>query len=103
MNPYLQCSSPNFWLSCITIRPEALSRVTPEKIRLVLEEKNIESRPIWKPMHLQPVFKDCDFVTVGENVSEDIFERGLCLPSDIKMTEEEQGMVIELVKKLFKD
>lgn len=101
MNPYLACSVPNFWLSCFTIKPEALGKVTPEKIRLALEAENIESRPIWKPMHLQPVYSDCDFVTVGDNVGEDIFARGLCLPSDIKMTEEQQARVISIIKGLF--
>ena len=67
-----------------------------------LTEENIESRPIWKPMHMQPVFKENDFITVEENpVDEEIFARGLCLPSDIKMTEEQQDRVIEIVKKCF--
>ncbi len=101
MNPYLDCSVPNFWLSCFTINPEVMDRVNPEKIRLKLEEENIEARPIWKPMHMQPVYKDCDFVTVGDNVGEDIFMRGLCLPSDIKMTEDEQMRVIKLIKEMF--
>ena len=101
MNPYLDCSVPNFWLSCITINEEAMDKVTPEKIRLALEEAGAESRPIWKPMHMQPVFKDNDFVTAGDNVGEDIFRRGLCLPSDIKMTEEEQDMVIGIIRGCF--
>ncbi len=101
MNPYLDCSVPNFWLSCFTINPEAMERVNPEMIRQRLETENIEARPIWKPMHMQPVYKDCDFVTVGDNVGEDIFMRGLCLPSDIKMTEDEQMRVIKLIKEMF--
>ena len=101
MNPYLPCSEPNFWLSCFTIDEEAMAKVSPEKIRLTLEEYGIESRPIWKPMHMQPVFADRDFVGVGDNVGEDIFRRGLCLPSDIKMTEEQQMKVIEIIKTLF--
>lgn len=102
MNPYLECSEPNFWLSCFTINPEAMDRVTPEKIRLALEAENIESRPIWKPMHLQPVYADRDFIMVNnEDVGSDIFERGLCLPSDIKMTEEDQMRVIKIIKELF--
>ena len=64
--------------------------------------KILKSRPIWKPMHMQPVYKDRDFITVGnDNVGEDIFARGLCLPSDIKMTEEEQGRVINVIKRCF--
>ena len=101
MNPYLDCSKPNFWLSCLTIDEDAMSVCDPEKMRLALDELNIETRPIWKPMHMQPVFADCDMITVGDNVGEDIFARGICLPSDIKMTEEEQGAVIEAIKKCF--
>lgn len=102
MNPYLDCSEPNFWLSCFTINKEAENVVTPEKIRLTLDEHNIESRPIWKPMHMQPVFKDKDFIMVNdEDVGADIFNRGLCLPSDIKMTEEQQQKVIDIIRGLF--
>ena len=101
MNPYLECSVPNFWLSCFTINKEAMDRVNPEKVRLALEAENIESRPIWKPMHMQPVFEKNDFISVGEDVGADIFARGLCLPSDIKMTEEEQERVIKIIKGLF--
>lgn len=101
MNPFLECSQPNFWLSCITIDPDAMERVNPEKIRLALESENIESRPIWKPMHMQPVFKENEFVSAGDNVGEDIFARGLCLPSDIKMTEAQQARVIGIIKELF--
>jgi len=101
MNPYLPCSEPNFWLSCLTIRPEAMARVTPEKLRLALAEENIEARPIWKPMHLQPVFAHCDYITAGDNVGEDIFARGLCLPSDIKMTQEQQSCVIDVIRRCF--
>ena len=68
-----------------------------------LADANIETRPIWKPMHMQPVFKDNDFVSVKQkSVGEDIFARGLCLPSDIKMTDEQQDFVIEQIKKFFK-
>ena len=67
-----------------------------------LEKNNVESRPIWKPMHMQPVFKANDYITAGgKSVNEDIFARGLCLPSDIKMTEEEQAFVIDTIKKCF--
>lgn len=99
MNPYLPDSRPNFWLSCVTI--ENGIKVTPEQLRLALEEENIESRPIWKPMHLQPVFRDRDYIHAGDPVGEDIFARGLCLPSDIKMTEEEQAKVISIIKGSF--
>ncbi|MFA6729964.1 MAG: aminotransferase class I/II-fold pyridoxal phosphate-dependent enzyme [Eubacteriales bacterium] len=102
MNPYLKCSLPNFWLSCITINREAMKNCTPEKMRMVLEKENIESRPIWKPMHLQPIYSSHDFITAnGDDVGGDIFKRGLCLPSDIKMTEEEQNRVIAIIRNCF--
>ncbi len=102
MNPYLECSEPNFWLSCLTINEDAMEKVNPEKIRVTLEKENIESRPIWKPMHLQPVFEGYDFVSAGEkDVAKDIFERGICLPSDIKMTEDEQQLIVNIIKGLF--
>lgn len=102
MNPYLEYTEPNFWLSCFTINQEAISITNPEKIRIALEENNIESRPIWKPMHMQPVFAENDFISVnGDDVGEDIFSRGLCLPSDIKMTEEQQDKVIGIIRECF--
>ncbi len=100
MNPYLDCTRPNFWLSCILIDEDC--KTNPIAICQKLAEENIEARPIWKPMHMQPVFAECDFISVDENsVSEDIFARGLCLPSDIKMTEEEQNTVIDLIKSML--
>ena len=100
MNPYLPNSRPNFWLSCIQISSQ--SSVTPMDVMQELAKYNIESRPIWKPMHMQPVFEGYDFITAEEKpVNEEIFRQGLCLPSDIKMTEEEQDFVIEIVKKMF--
>ena len=100
MNPYLAESNPNFWLSCMTI--DEGCDVKFMDILQRLAEENMEGRPIWKPMHMQPVFAENDFIAVSEKpVSEDIFARGLCLPSDIKMTEEEQDRVIELIKTCF--
>jgi dTDP-4-amino-4,6-dideoxygalactose transaminase len=100
MNPYLADSKPNFWLSCMTVN-EGVT-VDPMEIIRVLDKHNVEARPIWKPMHMQPVFRDCDFVSVSDKpVNEDIFARGLCLPSDIKMTEEEQDFVIEVIRSCF--
>ena len=99
MNPYLPDSRPNFWLSCLTVN-EGCS-VTPEQIRLALEAENIESRPIWKPMHMQPVFAQNDFIHEGDLVGEDIFARGLCLPSDIKNTQEDMERIIRIVRGLF--
>ena len=102
MNPYTDDCDPNFWLSCFTINENWMNKVTPEQIRLALESNDIESRPIWKPMHMQPVFEGRDYIFVdGDNVGEDIFARGLCLPSDIKMTEEDQQKVIDIIKGMF--
>ena len=101
MNPYLEETVPNHWLSCITLKKE--SKVIPIDVIEALERENIESRPIWKPMHLQPVFRENDFITVeGEqSVAGDIFDRGVCLPSDIKMADEDIQRVISVVKALF--
>lgn len=100
MNPYPDCSEPNFWLSCMTVDTDCL--VKPYDIMDRLAEANVEARPIWKPMHLQPIFEHCDFISVADMpVSDDIFARGLCLPSDIKMTEDEQDRVIDIVKSFF--
>ena len=99
MNPYLKDSVPNFWLSCLTI--DAGAKVTPEMIQQALAEHNIESRPIWKPMHMQPVYARNELIGVGDPVGEDIFARGLCLPSDNKMTEEEQEIVVGIIRELF--
>lgn len=100
MNPYLECSEPNFWLSCIKIDNDC--DVKPYDIMDKLASENIEARPIWKPMHMQPVFDGYDFITVGKkSVDEEIFAKGLCLPSDIKMTEEEQSRVIKIIKSMF--
>lgn len=99
MNPYMENSEPNFWLSCFMI--EESCETTPDMIREKLAEYNVESRPIWKPMHMQPIFKENDFITDGDCVDEAIFARGLCLPSDIKMTEEQQNIVMEMIKSCF--
>lgn len=103
MNPHTVDSEPNYWLSCILIDKE-YTKVTYQKIMEALLQENIESRPIWKPMHLQPVFQHNDFITVDKDtdVGGDIFSRGLCLPSDVKITEEEQTRVIDLIKGFFK-
>lgn len=103
MQPIQKNTKPNHWLSVMTIDKD--SKVKPLNIMETLEKENIDSRPVWKPMHLQPVFKGYDFITAkndGTSVSEDLFNRGVCLPSDTKMTEEEQERVIEIVKNCFK-
>lgn len=102
MQPIPKNTKPNHWLSVMTIDKD--SKVKPLNIMETLEKENIDSRPVWKPMHLQPVFKDYDFITINSNgtsVSEDLFNRGVCLPSDTKMTEEEQERVIDIIKKCF--
>ncbi len=133
MNPYDEKNSePNFWLSCLLIDKDAMCRqVRSETEALYIKEKgkscpteiletiiayNAEGRPIWKPMHMQPIYRMNPFVTrngdgraqtnayiegKSTDVGADIFARGLCLPSDIKMTAEEQGKVIEIVKGCF--
>lgn len=101
MQPTPVDTVPNHWLSVITLK--ANSKVKPLDIMEALEKENIESRPVWKPMHMQPVFAKCDFIKVADKaVSEDLFTRGVCLPSDTKMTEEEQNRVIKTIIDLWK-
>ena len=100
MQPIPNNTKPNHWLSVITIDSE--SSVKPIDIIIALENENIESRPVWKPMHMQPVFEKYDFIKVkADVVSEDLFKRGVCLPSDTKMTLEEQDKVIKIITNLF--
>ncbi len=139
LNPYLPESEPNFWLSCLLIEPEVMCKQVrsesealyvaehgkscPTEILETLAKYNAEGRPIWKPMHMQPIYRMNGFVTregdgrgktnayisggtVGKDgkpldVEMDIFNRGLCLPSDNKMTVEEQDRVIEIVRACF--
>ena len=134
MNPYdAKNSEPNFWLSCLLIDREAMcpqvlgenkalynaepGKSCPTQILEALAKYNAEGRPIWKPMHMQPIFRMHDFITARGNgrgmtnayiageavdVGMDIFERGLCLPSDNKMTAQQQDMIIEIVKSCFR-
>lgn len=101
MMPICEYNEPNYWLSCITLKEESV--IKPIDIIEALEKENIESRPVWKPMHMQPFFKDYEFVQVkdGISVSEDLFNRGVCLPSDTKMSEEDIKKVIDVIKGLF--
>ena len=140
MNPYDEKNSePNFWLSCMLIEPEAMCRqvrseqealyvsepgkTCPTEILETLAKCNAEGRPVWKPMHMQPIYRINGFVTregdgraktnayisggsLGKDgkpldVGMDIFSRGLCLPSDNKMTVEEQAQIIEIIKRCF--
>lgn len=118
MNPLNPNGRANNWLSGMIVK--AGCKVTPNQIMNALSAENIESRPVWKPMHLQPVYADCDFFTVeglckaskdcsvgvGEidtpdSVGADIFNRGLCLPSDIKNTKEDMDKIIAVIRKCF--
>lgn len=118
MNPHDVNSEPNYWLSCLLIDETAMCQQSrgesaaqfvaehgkscPTEILEALTSINAEGRPIWKPMHMQPIYCTNGFVTHGDaDVGRDIFERGLCLPSDNKMTEEEQNAVIEIIKRCF--
>ena len=133
MNPIdFENSEPNYWLSCLIIKPEAMGKQvrgeqkalyihesgksTPTEILEKIASINAEGRPIWKPMHMQPIYRMNPFVTrngngraqtnayidgVATDIGMDIFERGLCLPSDNKMTPEEQEVIIEVIKSCF--
>lgn len=119
MNPFDGNNSvPNYWLSCLIIDKDAMckqvrtdlayeyvkehGKTCPSEILEVLAKHDIEGRPIWKPMHMQPIFSGSEFIHTGDKpANEDIFERGLCLPSDNKMTLEEQDKVIEVIKACF--
>lgn len=134
MNPYdKENSEPNFWLSCMIIDENAMCKQVrgetealfikdsgkscPTEILETLAKFNAEGRPIWKPMHMQPIYRTNPFITIEGNgraktdayingklidVGMDIFNRGLCLPSDIKMTEKEQDKIIEIIRSCFK-
>lgn len=123
MNPYdADTMEPNFWLSCMLIDEEAMCRqergdtrtsyttepgkTCPDEILETLESQNVQGRPIWKPMHMQPLYRDQPFVAregrqKSGGVGEDIFRRGLCLPSDNKMTAQEQEEIIRIVRSCF--
>ena len=133
MNPFDNDKSiPNFWLSCMIIDTDAMApqvrgdkdflyisekgKSSPQEILDALASFNAEGRPIWKPMHMQPIYRTHAFITVDGNgrgrsnayissshtdIGFDIFMRGLCLPSDNKMTEEEQDRIIEIIRKCF--
>lgn len=92
---FLEC---NYWLSAFLI--DKNSKVKNIDIFNELNKNNVESRIAWKPMHLQPLFKDSDFI--GSNVSEDIFDRGLCLPSDTKLIDEDLNRIVSIIKNLWK-
>ncbi|MCR5595090.1 MAG: DegT/DnrJ/EryC1/StrS family aminotransferase [Lachnospiraceae bacterium] len=118
MNPFDEKNSvPNYWLSCILIDSDAMchqertdsvasykaepGKSCPTQILEKIASLNAEGRPIWKPMHMQPIYINNDFVDLGEDVGADIFERGLCLPSDNKMTPKQQDVIIEAIHECF--
>ena len=132
MNPIPYDCEPNYWLSCMIIKPEAMcqqvrgeqealyitepGKSCPTQILETLAKYNAEGRPIWKPMHMQPIFRMNPFITKEGNgrantnayiagktqdIGMDIFNRGLCLPSDNKMTPEQQDQIIEIIKECF--
>ena len=89
----------NCWLSTIQVVPDC--KVRPLDIMIALEKDNIESRPVWKPMHLQPVFKKCDYID-NNDTSKKLFEKGVCLPSDTKMENEDLQRICNVIKGLWK-
>ncbi len=93
--PINDWNEPNYWLSVMTLS----GNVRPLDIMEALEKENIESRPVWKPMHLQPFFEEYDYI--GSDISERLFENGVCLPSDTKITDEELARVCTIIKRLW--
>jgi pyridoxal phosphate-dependent aminotransferase EpsN len=87
------------WLTCITIDPEAAG-MDREKVRLAMTAENIESRPVWKPMHLQPLFRNCAYY--GGAVAERLFDHGRCLPSGSKLTTTDRDRVIDVIRRVYK-
>lgn len=92
-------SFSNRWLSCIIINPDNKKRISKETLRQALEKENIESRPLWKPLHFQPIFRN--FPYYGTNVSEKLFENGLCLPSSSNLTFQDLERVVAVIKNVF--
>ncbi|MGL5065223.1 MAG: DegT/DnrJ/EryC1/StrS family aminotransferase [Microcoleus sp.] len=95
--PEADFGSSTRWLTCLTVDPAAFG-ADREQIRLALAEEKIEARPVWKPLHLQPVFADCE--SVGGEVAEELFDRGLCLPSGSNLTEEDLQRVITAIRSI---
>ena len=101
LNPYLPYTEPNFWLTCLTINPGC--PLSPMALLQALSARSIEARPIWKPMHMQPLYASNEFISIdAQDVGADIFARGLCLPSDIKNTDEDMEMIIGIIRNCLK-
>jgi len=94
--PVNEWDSPNYWLSCATIEGD----ISAEDVMNELEKYNVESRPVWKPMHLQPYFEEYDYI--GQNVADTLFKKGICLPSDTKMTDEDLLYVVNVIRGLWR-
>ena len=90
----------NYWLSTILVKPNTEKKRDREGLRLAFEKANIESRPLWKPMHLQPVFEKSPYY--GNKIAENLFENGLCLPSGSNLTEEDKNRIKEVIVNFFK-
>ena len=99
MQPEAPWGKSTRWLTCLTVDPKQAG-TSREKIRKVLEKKNIESRPIWKPMHLQPIFRKAEYY--GRGVCDQLFRNGLCLPSGSGMSDADRDRVIEVLKGCFR-
>jgi len=102
MMPIAEFGTPNYWLSTMTLRPE--SKVRPIDIMVTLEKENIESRPVWKPMHLQPFFKDGTFFNhrvEGRSVAKELFDEGVCLPSDTNMSQKDLENIVKIIKRCW--
>jgi pyridoxal phosphate-dependent aminotransferase EpsN len=93
--PWADYGEPNGWLTCITVDPDVFG-ASRHKLQAALGADDIESRPVWKPLHLQPVFAGCPYR--GGNVAADLFERGLCLPSGSAMTEDDLQRVVGVIR-----
>lgn len=91
----------NYWLTAILIEPSLTGGITREDVRLALDAENIESRPLWKPMHMQPVYEGSKFY--GTGVCEELFEKGLCLPSGSNLTDAEFDRIFSVLSRLFKN
>lgn len=89
----------NRWLSCIVIDPALSGGVTREQLRLALEKENVDARPLWKPLHTQPVFAQCHFY--GDGTSERLFHHGLCLPSSSSLSEEDLALIVRIIRNQF--
>lgn len=97
--PMHENERPNCWLSVIELSDDC--PVKPLDVMVALEQGDIESRPVWKPMHLQPVFAGCDYIDNGE-VGKYLFEHGVCLPSDTKMTDADLERICDIIRGLWK-